>query len=223
MKPLFWLLILFNFGLFAYFNAAYFLPSNPQLKHAEINPEKITLLSPIEIAALPKKADGATITSPAITLPAINTCHAWGIFSDANLTAAQSAITTLALNATIKEQSSQQAKRFWVYRAPLKSTQEAMQKAAEFKALGVEDLFVVQEAKWKNAISFGIFTDETLAINLQKELQAKGVKNVEKALRSQGKSYSSLILHNLTENNITEIKKLKPSFPAADLKEVSCE
>jgi len=58
---------------------------------------------------------------------------------------------------------------------------------------------------------------------LQKELQAKGVKNVEKALRTQGKSYSSLLLKNLTENEIAEIKKLKPNYPAAELKEVSCD
>lgn len=222
MKALFWLLILFNLSLFAYFNSAYILPSKLQLQRAEIHPEKITIVSLSEIAALLNKADGTLMPTTAIVGPTINTCHEWGVFSDANLANAQSAITALNLNATVKEQSSPQPKRFWVYRPPLKSNQEAMQKVAEIKALGIEDLFIVQEAKWKNAISFGIFEDERLALKLVNELKAKGVNNVVKALRNQGNIHTNLAFNNLTENDIVEIGKLKPAFPGADLKEVAC-
>jgi hypothetical protein len=80
----------------------------------------------------------------------------------------------------------------------------------------------VQEEKWKNAISFGIFEDEQLAEKLVQELRAKGIKNVEKILRTNGKGHHSLLLGSLNENEIAELKKLKPDFPAAELKEVSC-
>lgn len=222
MKQLFWVLALFNLGLFAYFNAGHILPSKPQAKLAEINPEKIMVLSQAQLEALPKKAVPSLTPLPVQTAPIAASCFEWGIFSDTNIANAQSAISQLALPATLKQQSSQQAKRFWVYRAPLRSAAEAQLKAAELKALGVENLFVVQDAKWKNAISFGIFEDEQLAIKLLNELKAKGVKDVVKALRNQGKGHASLLFSNLTEADVAALKKLKPDFPYANLKEISC-
>lgn len=219
MKYIFWLLALINIGVFGYFNIDVVLPKSAQTQQAEISPEKIKILSQQEIDAI-RTTKKAEIAEP---LPVVDICFEWSVFSDTNLTNAQTALESLALQSIVKEQSTQEAKRFWVYRPPFKSSTEALKKAAELRDSGITDVFVVQEPRWKNAISFGIFSDEKLAINLQKELQAKGVKNVEKALRTQGKSYSSLLLKNLTENEIAEIKKLKPNFPAAELKEVSCD
>ncbi len=222
MKRFFWLLVLINLGLLAYFNLGYILPGKPEIKLSEINADKIKLLSQTEINALPEKsaltAAASTETEPQPTAA----CYEWGIFSDTGLANAQKALTKLAIQATTKEQDSEQQKRYWVYRPPLKTAAEAQKKAAELKALGVQDLFVVQEEKWKNAISFGIFGDEQLATKLVQQLQAKGVKIVEKTVRISGLGHHSLLFSNLTENDIDELKKLKPNFPAAELKEVSC-
>jgi hypothetical protein len=136
---------------------------------------------------------------------------------------AQTAVSKLSLQAATIEQTTQDAKRFWVYRPPLKTAQEAQIKAAEFKAMGVQDIFVVQEPKWRNAISFGVFEDEQLATKLMNELKAKGVRDVVKALRNQGKGHFSLLFKNLAEPQVTALKQLKPTFPEAELKEVSCK
>ncbi|NOT15174.1 MAG: SPOR domain-containing protein [Methylotenera sp.] len=216
MKIIFWLLAMINLGLIAYFNMDLILPNAPQNKALEIHPEKIKLLTQDEINALPRKKVEQTASTPAPI------CYEWGMFADNMLENAQKSLAPLSLNAQVKEQNSNQPKRFWVYKPPLKSLAEAQQKAAEIKAKGVDDLFVVQEAQWKNAISFGIFEDEQLATNLLKELQAKGIKNVQKTVRTQGKAHASLLLSNLTETHIAEIKKFKPDFPEAELKQVSC-
>ena len=220
MKYLFWLFALINIGLFGYFNRDVILPQPAPAQQDEISPEKIKVLTQQQIDAMGSKEN--KVVAVATPEPIADVCFEWSVFSDPNLANAQGELGKLSLQATVKEQTIQASKRFWVYRPPFKSTAEAFKRAAEFKAMGVTDVFVVQEPKWKNAISFGIFNDEQLAAHLQKELQAKGIKNVEKALRTQGKSYSSLLLKNLSENEIAEIKKLKPSFPAAELKEVSC-
>ena len=219
MKRFFWLLVFINIGLLTYFNIGQILPGKPEVKVSEINPDKIKLLSPSEIDALPKK----TSSPPAIVEPpSVTMCVEWGIFSDASLATAQKALAKMAIQANAKEEKSNQPKRYWVYKPPVKTTAEAQKKAAEFKALGVQDLFVVQEEKWKNAISFGIFEDEQLAEKLVQELRAKGIKNVEKVLRTNGKGHHSLLLGSISENEIAELKKLKPDFPTAELKEVSC-
>ena len=221
MKRFFWLLILINLGLLTYFNIGYILPGKPEIKLTEINPDKIKLLSQSEIDALPKKAEPSP-PPPAVETQPLAMCFEWGIFSDASLAKAQKTLAKMAIQASAKEENSNQPKRYWVYKPPLKTTAEAQKRAAEFKELGVEDLFVVQEEKWKNAISFGIFEDEQLAEKLVQELRSKGIKNVEKILRTNGKGHHSLSLSNLAENEIAELKKLKPDFPAAELKEVSC-
>ncbi|PKO47603.1 MAG: sporulation protein [Betaproteobacteria bacterium HGW-Betaproteobacteria-22] len=223
MKYIFGLLFTINLGLFAYFNSEKLLPSSPKIKTPEIAPEKIVVLSEQALAnQITATAKPAEINPVELQASLASTCYEWGVFADTNIANAQSALAKLALQSTIKEQTSQQAKRFWVYRSPAKSAAEVQAKVNEIKALGVHDMFVVQEPNWKNAISFGIFSDEKLAINLQKELQAKGVRNVEKSLRSQGKHYSSLLINNPSEPQLAEIKKLKPDFPAAELKEASC-
>jgi len=221
MKRFFWLLVLINLGLLAYFNSGYILPGKPEIKLTEINPDKIKLLSQAEIDTLPKNIQ----TSPSLATiepQPVTMCFEWGIFSDASLAKAQKALVKLAIQATAKEENSNQPKRYWVYQPPVKTTAEAQKKAAEFKELGIEDLFVVQEEKWKNAISFGIFEDEKLAEKLVQELRAKGIKNIEKILRTNGKGQHSLFLGSINDNQIAELKRLKPDFPAAELKEVGC-
>ena len=219
MKRFFWVLILINLGLYAYYNIGLLLPARPEIKLPEINAEKIKLLSQTEIEALPKKTPPAT---PVVAPEPVAKCFEWGIFSDASLAKAQKALSKLTIQSTAREENSNQPKRYWVYKAPLKTAAEAQKKAAEFKALGIDDLFVVQEEKWKNAISFGIFEDEQLADKLIRELREKGIKNIEKTLRSNGKGQHSLLFNNISESDITELKRLKPDFPTAELKEVSC-
>ncbi len=223
MKWLVWLLLLVNLGLLAYFNLDRILPSTPLAKTAEINPEKIEVLSQKEIEALPKKLPRATALAAEATIatPA-NTCFEWGVFSATGLVGAQYAVNKLALEATVKQQTYQEAKRFWVYKPPVKSAAEAQKNALELQALGVDELFVIQEARWRNAISFGVFEDEQLANKLLSELKAKGVKGVVKALRNQGKGHSSLLFSNLGANQIAELNQLKSEFPEASLKEVAC-
>ncbi|MDP1657935.1 MAG: sporulation protein [Methylotenera sp.] len=240
MKKLVWLLVLINLALLTYYNLDIVLPSSPNSVIAEIHPEKIVVLSPKQIAALPKKSANSispkiiTAATPAIdatiedhpqtVTPTFtsNTCYEWGVFSATNLTGAQSEVSKLSLHATVKEQTSLEAKRFWVYKKPLKSAEAAQEKALELKALGIDELYIVQDPKWKNAISFGIFEDEQLAIKLLNELRAKGIKDVTKALRNQGKGSTSLLFNKLAVAELLELKKLKSQFPEAEIKEVSC-
>jgi hypothetical protein len=240
MKKLVWLLVLINVGLLAYFNKDVILPGAPKAAKVAIQPEKISILTQQQVDALPNKGSAAAappstaaITRPTVdataaanaaplATPANSACYEWGVFSAANLTGAKSAVSNLSLQATVKEQSSLEAKRFWVYKPPLKSAEAAQAKALELKALGVNELYVVQEAKWKNAISFGVFEDEQLATNLLNELRAKGVKEVVKSLRNQGKGHASLQFSKLTDAEVLALKNLKPDFPEANVKEVTC-
>jgi hypothetical protein len=86
----------------------------------------------------------------------------------------------------------------------------------------VEELFIVQDSQWRNAISFGLFQDEQLASNLLSELQAKGVKGATKALRSPGKSLSSLLVKAVSAQVALELQKIKPEFVGTELTPAAC-
>lgn len=219
MRLFFWILVIVNVGLLAYFNLNYVLLNQPIIQQPEISPEKIQLLSAVQIAALPKKEISLAQTAPVKPETA---CYEWGVLSDLNLKNAQTALQKLSLQAQVNELASLQPKRFWIYSPPFKSSAIALQKAEEYKELGVSDLFVVQEVKWKNAISFGIFEDEQLATKLLQELQSQGVKEVAKTLRSQGRTHYSLLLKHLQERDVAELSLLKPDFPEANLKPIAC-
>ncbi len=155
--------------------------------------------------------------------PAATTCSAWGNFTKTNLPAAQVVLARLGLQSEIKqEEVATEDSRFWVYYPPLKSAELAEKKAAEIRALGVEELYIVQDSQWRNAISFGLFQDEQLASGLLNDLQSKGVRNATKALRSAGKSLNSLLIKTVSLEAATELQKVKPEFVGTELAPVTC-
>ncbi len=228
MKWLVGVLLLINIGLAVYFNTDLFR-KNQSLIKPDISPNKVSLLDSQALAAMPKKT--VLVTPPiepsvdvtaAIPPPTQTNCYEWGIFSKNNLIAAKNELIRLALSSTEKKQTSQEAQRFWVFIPPLKSAQVAQTKAEELKALGIQDIFIVQEPQWRNAISFGVFQDEKLATNLLNELKSKGVSSATKKLRNQGKEHVSFLLKDVSASAAEELANLKSRFPSSEIKSMSC-
>ncbi len=224
MKALVWLLVLANVGLLAYFNKDLILQT-PTLAGKSLNPEKLKILTQQELDAMPSKVGGAVIAAPiAAAAPVGSTsCYEWGNFTSSNLPSAQVVLVKLGLQSTIKYVVSDQAdRRFWVYYPPLKNAELAQEKANEIRALGVDELFIVQDSQWRNAISFGLFQDEALATNLLTDLQAKGVKGAAKTLRNPGKALSSLQIKGVSAQTAQDLHKIKPEFVGTDLVQTAC-
>jgi hypothetical protein len=216
MKLLVWLLLLLNVGLLVYFNLDVIAPK-PALADRSIMPEKLKILSQADLDTIPKKA------ALPVVLDAATSCYKWGNFTKTNLPAAQVVLVRLGLKSDIKqEQTDNEDRRFWVYYPPLKSAELAQEKADEIKALGVEELFIVQDSQWRNAISFGLFQDEQLASTLLNDLLEKGVKGATKALRSPGKSLNSLLIKSVTAGTALELQKIKPEFVGTEIEPAAC-
>ncbi len=225
MKLLVWLLVLLNVGLLAYFNSDLIAPK-PAVADRSIQPEKLKILSAQDLESMPKKEVPAAEQVPQSAAPVVESatsCYKWGNFTKTNLPAAQVVLVRLGLQSEVKqEEIATEDRRFWVYYPPLKNADLAQQKAAEIKALGVDELFIVQDSQWRHAISFGLFQDEQLATNLLNDLQAKGVKGATKALRSPGKSLSSLLIKAVSADTALELHKIKPEFIGTDLMPAAC-
>jgi hypothetical protein len=228
MRLIVLLLLLLNVGLYAYFNMNQLAPA-PVTANKEINPEKLIVVSQEALDAMPTNEPASAMIAnestsfPQVSEPVTTTCYTWGNFTQTNLPAAQVVLARLGLQSEIKqEQVAIEERRFWVYYPPLKSAELAESKATEIRALGVQELYIVQDSQWRNAISFGLFQDEQLASSLLNELQNKGVKNATKALRSAGKSLSSLLIKAVSLEAATELQKIKPEFVGTDLAPITC-
>lgn len=225
------LLVIINIAIWVYFNQDVFYQATPSAAHTEIEPDKMHLLTEHQLDLLPKTKIEAPAATPAeatapqstVSVTEATSCYEWGIFTKNNIDNAQTTANKLLLQATLKEHSPTEAKRYWVYLPKLKSSQAAQEKAEELRGMGVSDLYILQDSKWKNAISFGIFEDEQLATKLYEDLKAKGIKNVTKAKREQGAGNFSLSIKNATASDIGHLKDVKTEFPEAEIKEVRCE
>lgn len=113
------------------------------------------------------------------------------------LTAGERAIlaTTLAdaAFADLRQETRQTARpeggshAWWVFIAPQADAPAAEKKAAELRALGVKDYFIVSEGSARHAISLGIFSSQAAAQAHLEALRAKGVRSAEAAERADGK------------------------------------
>lgn len=214
MRVWFLLFLLLNAGLLAYFNIDLILPK-AKVVHKEVNPQKLKLLMDGDFSTLKQKEFA--------TAAAATSCYKWGKFTTSNLADAQQVIERLGLEAElVQDASSQPDSRFWIYYPPLATAQLAERKAEEIKKLGVDELYIVQGTRWRNAISFGLFAEEPLATALLKELKSKGVRNAVKSLRKQGKSTGSLIAKSVTSQNAVELYKVRPQFVGTDVVPVPC-
>ncbi|MEZ0271992.1 MAG: sporulation protein [Methylophilaceae bacterium] len=229
-KWLFWLLVVVNVGLYGYFELSKPLNSGAVSGHEPMQPEKMKLLTPQQLEALPKSAPGAhpLEQQPVMEQPAPQaleqlSCYEWGSFPSKRLVRARGVVDRFGLDTQVQVIANQEAIRYWVYIPPLGSFQEAQARNDALRSLGIADTFIVQDAQWKNAISFGVFKDEVLAARRAEDMRNRGVTDVIKAVRNKEGRQSVLLIRNISDSTAEEIRKLKPDFPYSELKQVACQ
>ncbi len=221
MKWLVWVLLILNFALLGFFLASsYFADPPPEPAPPAPYTGNIKLLTPEMLAAMPRKAAPA---APAAE-PAPTACYEWSGFNPAEAARAPLALKQLGLQGTARKRAETSKKRFWVYIPAQKSLALAEAKVAELQALGVADSFIVQEPRWRYAISLGIFKDETLASDYLQKLRGMGVKTATKAKRDDGNgsAQTSYLISGVSAPEIAKLDALKPQFPGSELNPVDC-
>ena len=173
MRALFLLLLLANLAFFAW--ASYLAQPDSGIDtrpfHRQISPHKLPIVAP------PKAGPANRAAAPAQPAGA---CLEWGSFTLANVAAAKQLLRPLALGERLSERQVQETANWWVFMPPQGSLPAAQHKAAELKALGVNDYYIVQdEGPYRWAISLGAFRTEAAAQAQLAALQAQGVRTAE--------------------------------------------
>jgi hypothetical protein len=173
MRALFLLLLLANLAFFAW--ARYGAPVDGNLDPAplarQIEPEKLRIVGPDD-----SPAPAPAVKPVALALPA--GCFEWGSFTLADAPRAEKALEPLSLGTRLAQRRTEETAGWWVFIAPQANRQAAQKKAAELKALGVDDYFIVlEEGPQRWALSLGVFRTEEAAQARLAALRNQGVRS----------------------------------------------
>jgi len=178
MRTLFFLLLLANVAFFAWsrFAAAPDAGSDPLPIARQIDPEKLKIISPADLPAAPV----AQKPAPPVPTPPPVACLEWGSFTMADAPRVEKALEPLALGSRLTQRRSEETASWWVFIPPQGSRQGALKKAAELKALGVDDYFIMpddSDHRW--AVSLGVFRSAEAAQARLAALRSQGVRSAQ--------------------------------------------
>ena len=134
------------------------------------DPDRLKIVPPLEPGRAPQTQAPA---GPA----AMAGCLEWGGFALTDYPRAQKALEPLALGARLGQRRVEETVGWWVFVPPQGSRQSALKKAAELKALGINDYFIMgEEADMPWALSLGVFRSEQAALARLAQLREIGVR-----------------------------------------------
>jgi len=197
MRGLFLLLVLANLAAYAWWR--YGSPADSGLDRQplarQIEPEKLKIVPPAELAAPPARkpvasppaASAAAPPAPpvaapaaAASAPALLACLEWGSFTLTDAPRAEKLLEPLALGTRLAQRRTEETAGWWVFMPPQGNRQAALKKAAELKNLGIDEFFVVpDEGPYRWAVSLGVFRNEDAARARLAALRAQGVRTAQ--------------------------------------------
>ena len=213
MRLLFFIFLLANAAVLGYIRyAERRSDTEAQIALLQISADKVKLLKPAVPRSTERK-DRAAQAQPALV------CLEWGGFSAEDAARAAAALAKLEFGDKVTQRTTGDG--YWVYIPPLKTKVDADKKAGEVKALGITDLYVVQDAgQWRFAVSLGMFRTEDAANNYLTQLRQKGVRSAVAGPR--GAVGSVFVIRDPGDAGAAKIAELKADFPAATLKAAAC-
>jgi hypothetical protein len=188
MRTVFLLLVLANVAAFAWWR--YVSPADagldPQPLARQMEPEKLKIVPPAELAGQATKKPAPAAPSPQVAAgpaPAAITaataaCMEWGSFTLTDAPRAEKALEPLGLGERVAQRRTEETAGWWVFIPSQGSRQAAFKKAAELKNLGIDEFFVVgEEGPYRWAVSLGVFRNEDAAQARLAALRAQGVRS----------------------------------------------
>ena len=233
MRALFLLLLLGNLAFFAWWH--YYSPIDPGADplplSRQIEPDKLRIISPADVppAAAAKAAPSApalVAATPAgvplpasLPAPASPNCMEWGSFTLADAPRAEKALEPLSLGERLGQRRTEEQAGWWVFSPPQGNRQTAMRKAAELKGLGISEFFVVAEdARYRWAISLGVFRNEEAAQARLAALKQQGVRSAQVGPREMMVPKVWLQVKGVDGTLAAKLKELASQIEGSDLK-----
>jgi len=179
----------------------------------QVQPDKIKLLTPQQVAAL----------GPTKVAALNDVCVEWGPFSDVDRTRALADIEPLALGRLVSQKKVDFDNGYWVNMGPFATRSAAENRMAELRRQGLKDLSIADASKGQFAISFGNFSTETAAVAYTEELARIGINLAKVERRNQPVSQTLVVVRDPQQSVVARLRELASRYPGSDLRTTACE
>jgi hypothetical protein len=209
-RALFLLLVFANLGFFAWAQG-YFggqeQGREPQRLASQVAPEKLRIVAATSTAVTPVTPTAAG--APAV--PPLGCRLVTGLpLSEVDAFKAE------LVGVSVEVKPAEAATSHWVHIPPQASKAAADKKAAELRALGVTDFYVVQdEGPSRNAISLGLFRSEAAASELLQNLAKRGVRSARIEVREAPRRHTQALVKGPSELLDGRLPGLVAKLPGA--------
>lgn len=213
MRTVVILLLLANLTFFAYRQLDNASSGEAIRLEEQVQPEKIKLLTPQQVAAL----------GPAKTAALADVCAEWGPFADNERNRALADLEPLALGRLLTQKRVETTGTHWVYLPPLTNRAEAERRFGDLKARGAKDAFVVDSGPQRGAVSLGVFRSEEAASAYVTELAKSGVTGARIGPRQQPMVLTSLVIRDPPAAVVARLRELASAYPNVEFRIGACE
>ena len=212
MRTALLLLFIANVVLFGYARLDRAAQSEAGRLSAQIQPERIRVLSSQQVAAL---GPGKVAALPDV-------CVEWGPFAEADRVRAQADIEPLQLGRLVTQRPVAADPMWWVNTGPAPSRSAADKRAGELRLLNIDDLSVVDAGKGQFTVSLGMFRTEAAANARVEALATRGVAGTRVEPRQTGATQAMLIVRDPPQAALARLRELQPQYPGSDVKVGAC-
>ncbi len=213
MRTVLVLLLLANLTLFAYTRLDGGSGGEAVRLAEQVQPDKIRLLTPQEVAAL----------GPAKVAALADVCVEWGPFSETDRARALADLEPLAIGKLTTQRRVDVAGAWSAALAPYSNRAAAERRAGELRAQNLRDVAVGESPGGKFVVLIGAFRTEDAAKTYASELARLGVAIPTTAQRTAPVSQTLVVVRDPPANVVARMRELQASYPGVDLKVGSCE
>ena len=187
--------------------------SEAMLLQDQIQPDKIKLLTPQQVAAL----------GPSKVAALADVCMEWGPFSDADRTRALTELEPLALGRLVSQKRVEFDSGYWVNMGPFATRAAAENRIADLRRQGIKELAIADAPKSQFAVSFGNFRSETAAVAYTEELARLGINLAKVERRTQPVSQTVVVVRDPPQPVAARLRELQAQYAGSELKITACE
>jgi hypothetical protein len=112
--------------------------------------------------------------------------------------------------------------RHWVIFPPLPSADSAAAKLDELVAAGVQDVYVVKDGAWRNAISLGLYANAEIARRRVSEVENSGVLGTRVELQPRQGTDFYFVIRSEDPDALKSLSGIRQAYPNSQQSRVAC-
>ena len=212
MKRIALILLAANLGVAAFFLGSEFFGKTGAALPPPLNVDRLSLRG----AASPPVTDRAAVDAAGL-------CVEWRGLAPAEFARVRETLKNMAQERIMSFTETPLETQQWVLFPALPSRGAAQAKVAELRAAGVTDIFIVRDGDLANALSLGLYANETMARRRIRELEEKGMLGARIQTQAKPGTGFYFVVRSDDADALKSLSDIKSAYPESSLTRVACQ